>query len=113
MQKGDRYTTLVARQRFEKGKRAGFAQLLGNPPVAFFKKFILQQGFRDGVPGLMIATLHAFFTFVKYAKLWELPKWPPARMTISLVINTFNQPQRSTKVSGRCRADKRNSRRKF
>jgi glycosyltransferase involved in cell wall biosynthesis len=72
MQKGDRYTTLVARQRFEKGRRAGVAQLLGHPPAAFFKKYLLQQGFRDGVPGLMIAMLHAFFTFVKFAKLWEL-----------------------------------------
>jgi glycosyltransferase involved in cell wall biosynthesis len=72
LQKGDRYTTLVARQRFEKGKRAGVAQLLGHPPAAFFKKYFLQQGFRDGVPGLMIATQHAFYTFLKYAKLWEL-----------------------------------------
>ncbi|MGB7769077.1 MAG: glycosyltransferase family 2 protein [Verrucomicrobiia bacterium] len=72
MQKGDRYTTLVARQRFEKGKRAGVAQLLGHPPAAFFKKYFIQQGFRDGMPGLMIATLHAFYTFIKYAKMWEL-----------------------------------------
>jgi glycosyltransferase involved in cell wall biosynthesis len=77
MQKGDRYTTLVARQRFEKGKRAGVAQLLGHPPAAFFKKYFIQQGFRDGVPGLMIATQHAFFTFVKYAKLWELQNGGP------------------------------------
>jgi hypothetical protein len=79
MQKGDRYTTLVARQRFEKGRRTSVAQLLGHPPAAFFKKYLLQQGFRDGVPGLMIAMLHAFFTFVKYAKLWELQNGvPPA-----------------------------------
>ncbi len=77
MQKGDRYTTLVARQRFEKGKRAGVAQLLGHPPAAFFKKYFIQQGFRDGVPGLMIATQHAFFTFMKYAKLWELQNGGP------------------------------------
>jgi glycosyltransferase involved in cell wall biosynthesis len=77
MQKGDRYTTLVARQRFEKGKRAGVAQLLGHPPAAFFKKYFIQQGFRDGVPGLIIATQHAFFTFVKYAKLWELQNGGP------------------------------------
>lgn len=77
MAKGERYTTLVARQRFEKGKRAGVAQLLGHPPAAFFKKYVLQQGFRDGVPGLMIASLHAFFTFVKYAKLWELQNGKP------------------------------------
>ena len=78
MAKGDRYTTLVARQRFEKGRRASVAQLLGHPPAAFFKKYFLQQGFRDGVPGLMIASLHAFFTFVKYAKLWELQNGVPS-----------------------------------
>ena len=79
MQKGDRYTTLVARQRFEKGKRAGVVQLLGHPPAAFFKKYFIQQGFRDGVPGLMIAMLHAFYTFIKFAKLWELQRVrPPA-----------------------------------
>jgi hypothetical protein len=72
LQKGDRYTTLVARQRFEKGKRAGVMELLAHPPAAFIKKYFLQQGLRDGVPGLMIATQHAFFTFMKYAKMWEL-----------------------------------------
>ena len=46
--------------------------------LAFFKKYFLQQGFRDGVPGLMIASLHAFFTFVKYAKLWELQNGVPS-----------------------------------
>ncbi|HZT23126.1 MAG TPA: glycosyltransferase family 2 protein [Verrucomicrobiae bacterium] len=72
MQKGDRYTTLAAQQRFGRGQRAGALQLWGHPLAAFLKKYFLQQGFRDGVPGLMIATLHAFYTFVKYAKMWEL-----------------------------------------
>jgi glycosyltransferase involved in cell wall biosynthesis len=77
MAKGDRYTTLVARQRFEQGRRSGVVQLLGNPPVAFCKKFFWQLGFLDGVPGLMIAALHAFYTFVKHAKLWELQHGQP------------------------------------
>jgi glycosyltransferase involved in cell wall biosynthesis len=72
MAKGDRYTTLVARQRHEQGRRSGLVHLLGNPPVAFCKKYFLQLGFLDGVPGLMIATLHAFYTFIKHAKMWEL-----------------------------------------
>ena len=77
MAKGDRYTTLVARQRFERGQRAGVLQFLSHPPAAFCKKYFLQQGFRDGVPGLMIAMVHGFFTFVKYAKLWELQNGRP------------------------------------
>jgi glycosyltransferase involved in cell wall biosynthesis len=70
--KGERYSTLVAQRRFEQGKRAGFAQLLFNPPAAFVKKFIFEQGFRDGTHGLVISLQHACYTFLKYAKLWEL-----------------------------------------
>jgi len=39
--KGERYSTLVAQRRFEQGRRAGFAQLLFNPPAAFVKKIHL------------------------------------------------------------------------
>jgi len=31
----------------------------------------LRQGFRDGMPGLILSLLYAYYTFVKYAKLWE------------------------------------------
>jgi glycosyltransferase involved in cell wall biosynthesis len=71
MAKGERYTTLMARRKFEQGKRAGWVEFCLRPPAAFVKKYIFQQGFRDGLAGFMIAVLHAFYTFVKYAKLWE------------------------------------------
>jgi glycosyltransferase involved in cell wall biosynthesis len=71
MAKGDRYTTLMARRKFEQGKRAGLVEFCIRPPGAFVKKYVFQQGFRDGLAGFMIAVLHAFYTFVKYAKLWE------------------------------------------
>ena len=70
--KTDRYTTLMARRYFEAGRRAGFRQLALNPPGAFLKKYLAQQGFREGVAGFMICALHAYYTFLKYAKLWEL-----------------------------------------
>ena len=34
--------------------------------------YFLQRGFRDGLPGFVIAGLGAFYVFLKYAKLWEL-----------------------------------------
>jgi len=70
--KGDRYSTLVARRRFEQGRRAGLAHMVFNPPVAFLKKFILEQGFRDGTHGFLVSMQHSYYTFLKYAKLWEL-----------------------------------------
>lgn len=70
--KMDRYTTLMAQRRFEDGKHASVLKMLFAPPIGIVRKYIMQQGFRDGVPGLVMAVLHGCYTFVKYAKLWEL-----------------------------------------
>jgi glycosyltransferase involved in cell wall biosynthesis len=70
--KTDRYTTLMAQRYFAAGRHTGFRQLALNPLGAFLKKYFVQQGFREGVPGFMVCALHAYYTFLKYAKLWEL-----------------------------------------
>ena len=79
LSKTDRYTTLMAKRYFEAGRRAGFRQLALNPLGAFLKKYFAQQGFREGVPGLMISALNSYYTFLKYAKLWELQNQPARR----------------------------------
>lgn len=68
----DRYTTLAARQMFEEGRRAGFFDLLMQPPAAFFRNYVLRGGFRDGVPGLIVSAMNARYVGLKFAKLWEL-----------------------------------------
>jgi glycosyltransferase involved in cell wall biosynthesis len=45
--------------------------LVLRPPLRFLRGYVLKQGFRDGVPGLVIAAATAFHVFLKYAKLWE------------------------------------------
>ena len=72
MAKNERYTTLMARRYFEDGRRAGLGKLTFHPMAGFLKKYIVQQGFREGMHGFLFAGLHAFYTFVKYAKLYEL-----------------------------------------
>jgi glycosyltransferase involved in cell wall biosynthesis len=68
----DSYTTIMAARYFEQGRRARLSDLLLRPPFAFAKAFVFQAGFLDGVRGLIIASLAAYYDFVKYAKLWEL-----------------------------------------
>lgn len=45
--------------------------LVGKPLVVFLRKYIWQQGFREGYHGLVLSGMAAFVTFVNYAKLWE------------------------------------------
>jgi len=67
-----RYSTLMARRYGDTNKRATLARLVGSPVAMFLKVFIVQQGFRDGRHGMLLASLYAYYTFLKYAKLWEL-----------------------------------------
>jgi glycosyltransferase involved in cell wall biosynthesis len=80
MAKNEKYTTLMAQRYFAAGRRAGFTQLALHPVGGFVKKYFFQQGFREGAHGFLIAALHAYYTFIKYAKLWELQQRgkPPA-----------------------------------
>ena len=64
----DRYTDLAARELIENRRRVGLGQLLASPPWAFLRSYVLQQGFRDGPEGLLIARMAAAYTYSKYAK---------------------------------------------
>ena len=45
---------------------------LFRPPFRFFRSYVLQRGFLEGVPGFFIAATAAIYVFLKYAKLKEL-----------------------------------------
>lgn len=64
----NRYTTLAAEQLVAERVRIGWHHLLLDPPWTFFRTYILQRGFLDGVEGLAIAYMAALYNFVKYAK---------------------------------------------
>lgn len=61
----------MAERYAQQGKRASPAKMLFAPALMFFRLFFIQQGFRDGRHGFVLATLYAYYTFLKYAKLWE------------------------------------------
>ncbi len=72
MERLNRYSTLFAEEKVEKGWTAGWAHLYLRPPLTFFKNFILRQGFREGFLGMFLALSAAFYTYLKYAKTRKL-----------------------------------------
>lgn len=62
----------VARQMYERGKRASAIDLVVRPWAAFIKSYILRGGFLDGTFGLLIAQKSAVSTQLKYAALWAV-----------------------------------------
>jgi (heptosyl)LPS beta-1,4-glucosyltransferase len=67
----DEYTTLAAEYHAQKGKTVRALDLLILPIAAFIRTYAIKQGFRDGVPGLIIAMFSAYSVFLKFAKIWE------------------------------------------
>jgi glycosyltransferase involved in cell wall biosynthesis len=67
----DRYTSLAAQDLWSRGKRTRLSNLLGSPFAAFLKCYFVKAGFRDGIHGCLIAVFASYYTFLKYAKLWE------------------------------------------
>ena len=71
LQKIDAYTTLIADQWMEEGRRSSVLRLALHPMMAFFRNYVLRRGFSDGLPGLVISILNSYYVFLKFAKLWE------------------------------------------
>ena len=49
-------------------KRVPLFRLILDPAVDFPRSYLLQRGFLDGLEGLIIAYMAAFYTFLKYSK---------------------------------------------
>ncbi len=67
----DEYTTLAAEYHHKNNRRVRAIEIFILPVAAFIRTYVLKQGFRDGVQGLIIAMFTAYSVFLKFAKAWE------------------------------------------
>lgn len=67
----DSYTTLAARYHSANGISSGSASMFFGAIGAFLRTYVVKQGFRDGVQGMIIALFTAYGVFLKRAKIWE------------------------------------------
>jgi len=70
LRKMDQYAWLQARDYDKKTGRLTIFHFFLKPFWRFFKHYIIQGGFRDGVVGLTISYIQGYSVFMRYAKLW-------------------------------------------
>ena len=68
------YTTLAAQEKAKTVRMVRWIDLAFRPLVVLVKTYVLKQGFRDGMRGLIVCVFASMYTFVKYAKLWDLTR---------------------------------------
>lgn len=72
--KSNVYTTLGAQEAFRRGRCARWYDLVFRPIVSFITHYLVRQGFRDGIEGLIISVMSSVAVFTKYAKLRQLDR---------------------------------------
>jgi glycosyltransferase involved in cell wall biosynthesis len=79
-----RYTQWGALDMRDAGKQPSLSGLLVRPFLRFLQLYLLKRGFLDGLAGIQVCMLQAFFvSFVKQGRLWEMEhaKHPPRART--------------------------------
>lgn len=66
------YTSLAAKELYQRKKSFKKTDVLLRPLFIFLKMYIFRLGFLDGFQGFLLAVFSSHYVFTKYAKLWEL-----------------------------------------
>jgi glycosyltransferase involved in cell wall biosynthesis len=70
--KANRYSSLQVRDRHTRTPRFLRTRMVFYPAVAFARYYFWRGHWRGGWAGFVAARVHAFYAFLKYAKLYEL-----------------------------------------
>lgn len=68
------FSTLHAQILFKEGIKTNLFQIIAYPIGKFLQNYIWRLGFLDGIPGLIIALMMSFHSFLARAKLYLLSK---------------------------------------
>ncbi len=73
VEKINQYTTLEVVAKLERlnGRKPKWYHLVFNPLSTFIKLFWFKKGYKDGLPGFILALMSAFYTQLLYAKTIE------------------------------------------
>jgi glycosyltransferase involved in cell wall biosynthesis len=72
LEKLHRYAEWGAEDLAREGRRSGWFPIVMRPWWRFFRMYVLEAGFLDGVHGFLVCALQSYGVFLKWARLWEL-----------------------------------------
>ncbi|MBI2611979.1 glycosyltransferase family 2 protein [Candidatus Gottesmanbacteria bacterium] len=78
----NRYTTIQAKEMYLEGKKFSWKDLLHEGTREFVSRFFANEGYKDGVHGLVASLLQSYSISVIYAKLWELEGFNEGRIDL-------------------------------
>jgi hypothetical protein len=85
------YTENEANHNVQDGKKVVWHDAIFYPIRDFIKTFFAQKGYLDGVHGLVLSMLQAFYAEIIFVKMWEKQGYPDAvsKTFLEDVISVF------------------------
>jgi glycosyltransferase involved in cell wall biosynthesis len=71
LEKINRYTSQLAREQRQAGRRPSLLKLVLDPPWKFCRMYLWEGGFLMGRRGFVLSAVAAVYVLLKQAKLWE------------------------------------------
>ncbi len=72
LEKWDRYTTMSATDRSNRGEKPNLFHFLVKPTYRFFSDYFLRLGFLDGMTGFIVCVLNCTSVFMRHLKVRQL-----------------------------------------
>lgn len=70
------YTVSEADSLLKNGYKYKSIDIIRMPLAEFVKRYFAESGYKDGMYGLVLSILQAFYHFVVFLRLWEANKYP-------------------------------------
>ncbi|MBI2010592.1 MAG: glycosyltransferase family 2 protein [Candidatus Chisholmbacteria bacterium] len=71
------YSDNEAQNLVAQGKKVAWYDAIRLPLTDFLNNFFAREGYKDGLHGLVLSLMQAFYTFVVFAKVWEKQQFAP------------------------------------
>ncbi len=88
------YTESEVQKHISANYQLSWYDALRFPISDFVKIYFVQQGYKDGLHGLVLSILQSFYSFIVFAKLWEKNKFNQIDIPLSSVAKEFRQAEK-------------------
>jgi len=72
LRKMPNFSRLAAQEKYKTKKTVGWYDLFFPPLATFLKMFFSKGAWKEGIAGLVYSGFASLYTFLKYARLWEM-----------------------------------------
>ena len=89
----NRYTGEHAKLRIKDGYKFKWQDLIRKPTEEFLGRYFSGEGYKDGIHGLVLASLQAFSELVLYLKIWQKKGFEEGKTQIEEVVEAMKDAE--------------------